>query len=78
MDKGSHLCGHTCCKTVGHVVFESNAENESRKNCMVWINCPHAICDKRIWICEHEPRCVKAIGGRTEGEVKSHLTYFFH
>lgn len=53
----SHLCHKPLCMTVGHVVPESAAANNSRKGCLVWIDCHH--CAGMILLCTHEPRCIK-------------------
>lgn len=37
----SHLCCQPSCKTVGHVVSESEALNQRRKGCVPWVKCPH-------------------------------------
>lgn len=54
----SHLCHRPACKTVGHVIAESALDNNARKNCLVWINCHHCS-DKVIFLCTHEPCCIK-------------------
>lgn len=61
LDGGRDQCSHRChkplCRTVGHVCSESVEVNNSRKNCLVWINCHH--CDKVIFLCMHDPCCIK-------------------
>lgn len=53
----SHLCHKPSCRTVGHVVGESVIDNNSRKGCLVWIQCHH--CSKLILLCMHDPCCIK-------------------
>lgn len=48
-DHASHLCGRTDCKTVGHITPETPAENNSRKGCLGWIDCP---CGSRKFPCK--------------------------
>lgn len=70
----SHLCGHTVCKTVGHVIWESAEDNQRRKNCLVWVDCGHdKDCDMKVHACIHSPRCLKYIPGVDEHE---RLEYF--
>lgn len=59
----SHLCHRPRCKTVGHVWAESAAVNNSRKNCLVWIDCHH--CPQKIFLCTHIPCCIKFCPGFT-------------
>lgn len=59
-DHVSHLCGNPKCKTVGHMVVEEAEKNNARKGCLVHIGCPH--CEKRIFVCAHEPPCIKYAG----------------
>lgn len=57
----SHRCHNPQCRVVGHVTPESVADNNSRKNCLVWLDCHH--CGKKIFICMHEPCCIKFCEG---------------
>lgn len=57
----SHLCHRPACRVVGHVVPESAAENNRRKNCLVWVDCHH--CPKKILVCPHRPRCIRYAEG---------------
>jgi hypothetical protein len=59
----SHLCGEPRCMLPAHVVPESAMANNGRKNCVVWVNCPHAGCDLKIMACPHEPYCIKYVPG---------------
>lgn len=60
-DQCSHLCHHPSCRVVGHVTPESAVLNNQRKGCLVWIDCHH--CSKKIFICQHEPCCIKFCPG---------------
>jgi len=82
-EEASHLCGHTVCKVVGHVIWENKTLNQNRKGCLVWVPCPHSHqmgvpCDKLIWVCPHTPPCIKAIPGTTEQEVRGDFHKWFH
>jgi hypothetical protein len=57
----SHLCHNPRCLVPDHVVVESPKENNGRKGCRVWIDCPH--CPRKIFLCTHSPACVKAAPG---------------
>lgn len=61
----SHRCGHTVCRTVGHVIWESPEQNESRKDCLVWVQCIHPGCTILHPACEHKPPCIRTIPGVT-------------
>jgi hypothetical protein len=61
-DQVSHLCHHPSCRKSEHVVIESAGENNRRKNCLVWIVCPHHP-DSKIIVCQHSPRCIKFAEG---------------
>lgn len=63
-EQASHLCGRPACRVPGHVIPESPQANNARKNCLVWIPCPH--CERRILVCQHEPCCVKFAEGFTD------------
>lgn len=65
-EQASHLCHQPLCKTVGHVVPESAQKNNSRKGCLVWIDCHH--CDKKILLCTHAPVCIKYCEGYSSME----------
>lgn len=78
-DEASHLCGHTVCKTPGHVVYETKTKNQNRKGCQVWMECNHDTdCKKLAWICQHEPHCIKAVPGYTEEEFKAKRADLVH
>jgi len=47
----SHRCGNTACMTVGHIKADSSELNQKRKNCLVWVPCPHD-CGV-ILVCQH-------------------------
>lgn len=57
----SHLCHNPVCCVAAHVVVERAVYNQSRKGCPVWVDCPHpAVCGgKKIFLCKHEPACIK-------------------
>lgn len=60
--QASHRCCKPKCTTVGHVVVESHEQNGLRKNCLVWVHCPHCLGTgeaKAILVCPHAPCCVK-------------------
>jgi hypothetical protein len=59
----SHLCDEPACTIPEHIVVETPAENNSRKNCGVINRCPHNDCDKLVSTCTHNPRCIYYIGG---------------
>lgn len=60
-EQASHLCGQKLCMVKEHVVNESEVENQRRKGCLVWVDCPH--CSLKISVCPHTPRCVKLAPG---------------
>jgi Zinc-binding loop region of homing endonuclease len=60
-DQASHLCNHRACKVPEHLAVESAIKNNARKNCRVWVNCPH--CPKKIIVCIHDPVCIKFCEG---------------
>ena len=70
LTEAGHQCSHRChnpkCRVVGHVTPESAADNNSRKNCLVWIDCHH--CDKKIFVCMHSPCCIKFCEGPSNME----------
>jgi hypothetical protein len=54
------------CMTPGHVIAESELENQRRKGCVVWVDCPH--CVLKINCCCHSggglrPKCIKYCAG---------------
>lgn len=59
----SHLCCQPLCLEVGHVVVESTKNNNLRKGCRVWLDCPHVGCEKKIHICDHTPSCIRFVPG---------------
>jgi len=65
-DSGEH-CSHLCCRPLclvpAHICAEGAQENNLRKGCRVWVDCPHGDCSKKILLCEHEPRCIKFCEG---------------
>lgn len=64
--QASHLCNRKKCKKLGHVYPESATENNSRKNCPCWIDCPlHT--GKKILLCTHRPHCEALCIGDYEG-----------
>jgi hypothetical protein len=62
-DHASHLCDKPACVVREHVVVESPAVNNSRKNCGVIVKCPHGDCEKFISTCQHVPRCIFYVPG---------------
>lgn len=60
-DQCSHRCHNPSCRVVGHVTPESAVKNNQRKGCLVWIDCHH--CGKKIFVCQHEPCCIKFCEG---------------
>lgn len=57
-EDASHLCGNPLCIAKEHLIIESKAANQRRKNCPVYIQCPH--CQKILVTCEHNLQCYKA------------------
>lgn len=85
-EDGSHLCPHTNCKTVGHVIWEEKNLNQQRKGCAVWIPCPHAGenckgCKGRILVCPHGKQddhlCIKEIEGVNYEDYKLNPRAYF-
>lgn len=68
--EASHLCGNPACTVFGHVVWESKADNLSRKRCPVWVDseCCNASCTKKVLLCPHRPPCIKPIPGTNSDE----------
>jgi len=77
-EDASHLCGHTVCKTEGHVVWERPHENQLRKNCRVWAKCAHDdSCTLKVLVCPHWPKCLRFIDGvKWEDFVRDPSRYF--
>lgn len=74
-EQASHLCCKPTCTTVGHVTVESHEDNGKRKNCQVWIECPHCKGKgevKAILTCPHAPTCVKHHAGYKSHEAFLH------
>jgi hypothetical protein len=61
----SHLCHNPRCCVAEHVVAESSLNNQRRKGCPVWVDCPHpGVCGgKKFFICQHSPACIKYCEG---------------
>lgn len=57
----SHLCDKPRCALKEHVVVESPAMNNSRKNCGKIVNCAH--CPKKYIACDHDPKCITYVEG---------------
>jgi len=74
----SHLCHHSTCSRVGHVIWESSERNQSRKGCVVWVSCPHDDCELKIWVCPHEPKCIKTIPNVAEDQAVTQPNLYFH
>jgi len=75
----SHLCGNTVCTRPGHVVWEPAEVNQVRKNCLVWVACPHHSCPQEyIVVCPHKPMCIKAFGNLSEGEFRANPSVYAH
>jgi hypothetical protein len=66
-DQCSHLCGNPLCTLPEHVCRESPQKNNNRKGCVVWWDCPHG-CEKKIFVCRHEPPCIKFVPGYASWE----------
>lgn len=77
----SHLCHHSVCMTVGHVIWEDPSKNQARKGCRVWVQCPHGQemgCTLKVNVCPHLPRCIKTIPGVRWQDFKGNQQAFFH
>ena len=59
--QASHLCHNPLCTIPAHVILESVVDNNNRKGCQVWVDCPH--CELKIFCCKHRPACVKFCPG---------------
>lgn len=64
----SHLCHQPLCLEVSHVCLESVKENNDRKGCLVWVECPHKDCALKIFVCVHSPPCIKYAEGWEDWE----------
>jgi hypothetical protein len=64
----SHLCAHTKCYELLHLIAESERLNQQRKNCQVWVDCPHSGCLLKVRCCPHNPMCIKFCDGYTDCE----------
>jgi len=77
----SHLCNKANCIRPDHLVYENTVDNNRRKNCLVYIKCPH---DQElhkgnncyIWTCLHTPTCIKYHPLYTRDELKSHVCHW--
>jgi len=60
-EQSSHRCNHSNCFRPGCLFYEPAKQNNARKNCLVWVACPHAEqdgCKKVVFTCTHEPPCL--------------------
>jgi hypothetical protein len=57
----SHLCNNRLCTIRGHITPESPEQNNARKGCRVWVDCPH--CPMKLLLCTHNPPCIKYAQG---------------
>lgn len=55
----SHLCGNARCFNPDHLLIESKANNQRRKNCKVSVACP--CCNTFVNVCDHIPSCIKSV-----------------
>jgi Zinc-binding loop region of homing endonuclease len=62
-EQSSHLCHRARCFNPDHVVVETELKNQRRKNCPVWVDCPHDDCLLKVRACVHEPMCVRHCEG---------------
>lgn len=63
--QASHLCHNNQCINPVHLTWETVEANNRRKGCAVWrvcacLQCTLGGCPKKVWVCHHSPRCVKA------------------
>lgn len=69
----SHLCDTPACLLKEHIVQETPAQNNRRKNCGKLIQCRH--CVKFYSACDHQPRCIQYAaprnGSRTWAEFEA-------
>jgi hypothetical protein len=69
-EQASHRCSHANCFRPGCIVYESAQANNKRKNCAVWVTCPHAdICSRVVFVCQHDPPCTKHYPGLATSEL---------
>lgn len=61
--QASHLCHHPTCTIPSHIHLELEQANQRRKNCAVWVDCPHLDCVLKVRVCEHFPRCIRYAPG---------------
>lgn len=59
----SHRCHNPRCGIPAHITLETAVENNRRKGCKVWIDCPHRGCQDKILVCDHRPTCIKSVPG---------------
>jgi len=74
----SHLCNNPKCFRPEHSVYESTTLNNRRKNCVVYIKCPHSADthngkDKFIWLCPHDPPCIKYHPSYSPDEIQKRI-----
>jgi hypothetical protein len=68
----SHLCHNPLCTIPSHVVAETRRDNNARKGCKVWVDCPHDDCQLKVKVCDHQPMCIRfAEGYETWEEFKA-------
>lgn len=61
----SHLCARPTCVGLDHIIAESERENQRRKGCVVWVDCPH--CALKISACVHgDVKCIKYSDGYSD------------
>ena len=58
----SHRCHNPRCMLPSHITIETPIQNNARKGCLVWVDCPHS-CEDRILVCSHLPSCIKFVPG---------------
>lgn len=64
----SHRCCQPACLNLGHVVAESELENQRRKGCLVWVDCRH--CALKILVCVHGgQKCIQYCEGYVDSEA---------
>jgi hypothetical protein len=46
-------------------LLETAVRNNGRKNCIVYVDCPHGDegCGLKLIVCEHDPICIKHAEG---------------
>ena len=66
----SHRCHNPVCTIPAHIVVESARENNNRKGCVVWWDCPHSKdgCNLKLLICAHRPTCIRYVPGYSSWE----------